>query len=109
MADEPRSGGHRGLSMVGWVFLIGAVIFGLQIYLNPPHARPVVICWLPYQIERLVLVEAPKLFLPREPEIPLDNSLKIARWNRSCTCFMASQSLITGGKSPNLPFSCDGK
>jgi hypothetical protein len=104
--DHGGGGGRRGISIFGGIVLLVLVLYGAQIYLNPPYARPVVVCWLPYQITRLVLVEAPKLVLPRDPEIPLDNSLRVARWNRECTCFLSGQNLLTGGQKPNLPFSC---
>lgn len=107
MAEGDHGGSRRGLSIFGWIVLAVLVIYGLQVYLSPPRARPVVACWLPYQIERMVLVEAPKIFMPRDVDIALDNSFKISRWNRSCVCLLSHQKWLTQGQTPNVPFLCE--
>lgn len=106
MADESRGGRRAGVGIVGGIFLLALGILGAQLYLNPPHARPVVACWVPYQVTRLALVETPKLLRPRDAEIPLDNSLRVSRWNRECICMVSGWTWLTDGKRPNLPFSC---
>ena len=94
------------MSIFGVIVLVMLVLYGLQVYLNQPHARPVAACWLPYQIERMVLVEGPKVFMPRDADMAVDNAFKIARWNRSCICLLSKQKWLTQGQTPTVPFSC---
>lgn len=103
---EGGGGSRHGMSIFGVIVLVMLVLYGLQIYLNPPYKRPITACWLPYQIERMVLVEAPKIFMPRDADMAVDNAFKVARWNRSCVCALSKQKWLTQGQASNVPFSC---
>jgi hypothetical protein len=111
MGEGEGGGGGGGKSGaihtgVGLVIFIALCVFGLQIYLNKPADRPIVACWMPYQAVRMVIVELPKMVLPRDQDIPLKNSRRAVMFNYACICGLQNSSLLNPKREDNGRVNC---
>lgn len=109
MSEEGGGGSSKGgaiHSAVGFILFLIVAVYGVQIYLNKPEERPVVACYLPYQGVRLVTVSVPKILLPRDHDIPLEWSVRSAKFNKACVCELASWDLLTDGRRARVPYAC---
>lgn len=108
MNDKAQHHHHGGAikTVGGFLLFIALIVYVLQVYLNKPENRPIVACWVPYQVARLALVEVPKIVLVRDHDIPLANAYRVARFNQGCICTMSHWDLLTDHRQPHLPFTC---
>lgn len=77
--------------------MIGVVAF--QIYLNPAHKRPAVVCWPIYQTATTIMVRIPKLLLPSDPVMHLRNTERTNTLYFGCTKY-AEHIPFFGGEPP---------